>query len=142
MITRETPLSFLERNTMTRLAGAWRRGCVPLVTALVGLAGCAHINEANQQHELARTQGKYHVVIASDVESVAGRCEFVRNIVADDEPTFRPTDADLPDYFRTEAAYIGADTVVVRGRTAEAYICGPGPLNPDGTRHTQDPNPH
>jgi hypothetical protein len=73
---------------------------------------------------------------------VVGSCEFVRNIIADDEPAFRPTDAELPDYFKTQAAYIGADTVVVRGRTAEAYICGPGPLNPDGTRRTAEPNPH
>jgi hypothetical protein len=127
---------------MTRPAGEWRRGRASLLAALVGLAGCAHINESNKQYELARTQGKYHVEIASDLESVVGSCEFVRNIIADDEPAFRPTDAELPDYFKTQAAYIGADTVVVRGRTAEAYICGPGPLNPDGTRRTAEPNPH
>ncbi len=117
-------------------------GWAAALVGLLGLAGCAQINEAKKQHELARTQGKYHVLLTYDVESVAGRCKFVHNIVPDDEPGWRPTNAELPDYFKTEAAYIGADTVVVRERVGEAYICGPAPLNPDGTRRTADPTPH
>jgi hypothetical protein len=111
------------------------------LTVLAG-AGCAHINEASKAHELARTKGQFHVRLTDDVESVAGRCHFVRNIVADDDPGWRPTDADLPSYFRIEAVYNGADTVVVRGRVGEAYICGPGPLNPDGTLQSNQAGPH
>lgn len=113
-----------------------------LLAAVIALAGCAEVNAAKKAHDLARTQGKFKVRLTSDVEGVAGRCKFVRNIVADDEPGFRPTDAELPDYFRTEAVYNGADTVVVRGRVGEAYICGPGPLNPDGTLKRGDAGPH
>ena len=109
---------------------------------LLALAGCASIRETEKAHKLAATQGKYKVRLTENMESVAGRCKFVRNLVADDEPGFRPTDAQLPDYFRTEAVYNGADTVVVRGRIGEAYICGPAPLNPDGTRKTSDAGPH
>ena len=126
---------------MTSLAGAWRGLWALLLVALLGLAGCAQINESTKRHELARTQGKYHVLLTYDVESVAGRCKFVHNINPDDEPGSRPTNAELPDYFKTEAVYIGADTVVVRERVGEAYICGPAPLNPDGTRRTADPPP-
>ena len=116
-----------------------RRIILPLL--LLPLA-CGHINEATLAHDQAATQGKYHVTLTGDIEAVAGRCQFVRNIIPDDEPAFRPTDAQLPDYFRTEAVYNGADTVVVRGRVGEAYICGPGPLNPDGTRKKEDAGPH
>jgi phosphatidylethanolamine-binding protein (PEBP) family uncharacterized protein len=126
---------------MTSLAGGRRGLWAPLLVAFLGLAGCAQMSESTKRHELARTQGKYHVLLTYDVESVAGRCKFVHNIVADDEPGWRPTEAELPDYFKTEAAYIGADTVVVRERVGEAYICGPAPLNPDGTRRTPDPSP-
>jgi len=119
-----------------------RRFPAILILSAIAAAGCAHVNEASQAHDLAATQGKYHVTLTGDVEAVAGRCQFVRNLVPDDEPTFRPTDAELPDYFRTEAVYNGADTVVVRGRVGEAYICGPGPLNPDGTRKKDDAGPH
>ncbi len=112
------------------------------LAAALALAGCAQINEAKKAHELARTQGKFKVRLTNDVESVAGRCKFVRNLVPDDEPGFRPTEAELPDYFRTEAVYNGADTVVVRGRVGEAYVCGPAPLNPDGSRKALDAGPH
>ena len=126
---------------MTSHAVAWRGLWALLLVALLGLAGCAQITESSKRHELARTQGKYHVLLTYDVESVAGRCKFVHNINADDEPGSRPTNAELPDYFKTEAAYIGADTVLVRERVGEAYICGPAPLNPDGTRRTAGPPP-
>jgi len=113
-----------------------------LIFAALAAGGCAHINEASNAHELARTKGQFHVRLTEDVEGTAGRCKFVRNLVADDEPGWRPTDADLPSYFRTEAVYNGADTVVVRGRVGEAYICGPGPLNPDGTLQSNQAGPH
>lgn len=112
-----------------------------LLAAFLIAAGCAQVNQAKKAHDLARTQGQYKVRLTGDMESVAGRCKFVRNLVPDDEPAWRPTDAQLPAYFRTEAVYIGADTVVVRGRVGEAYICGPGPLNPDGTRKATDSGP-
>jgi hypothetical protein len=126
---------------MTRHTGARRNWGALLLAAVFGLASCAEITEASKRHELARTQGKYHVLLTYDVESVAGRCKFLHNINADDEPGQRPTNAELPDYFKTEAAYIGADTVVVRERVGEAYICGSAPLNPDGTRRKADPPP-
>ena len=126
---------------MTSLAGA-RWGLLSLLlVALLGLAGCAQITESSKRHDVARTQGKYHVLLTYDVEGVAGRCKFVQNINPDDEPGWRPTDSELPDYFKTEAAYLGADTVVVRERVGEAYICGSAPLNPDGTRQTAEPPP-
>jgi hypothetical protein len=113
-----------------------------LLAALLVLAGCAEMSESKKAHELASTQGQFKVRLTNEVESVAGRCKFVRNLVPDDEPGHRPSDAELPDYFRTEAVYNGADTVVVRGRVGEAYICGPGPLNPDGTLKRTDAGPH
>ena len=112
------------------------------LAALLVVAGCAEMSESKKAHEIARTQGKLKVRLTSDMESVAGRCKFVRNLVADDEPGWRPSEAELPDYFRTEAVYNGADTVVVRGRIGEAYICGPGPLNPDGSLKMKDAGPH
>ena len=129
------------RINMTSQAVARRGLLALLLVALLGLAGCSQITESSKRHELARTQGKYQVLLTYDVESVAGRCKFVHNIVPDDEPGWRPTNAELPDYFKAEAAYIGADTVVVRERVGEAYICGSAPLNPDGTRRKADPPP-
>jgi hypothetical protein len=112
------------------------------LAVLLVVAGCAEMNETKKQHEMARTQGQFKVRLTNDLESVAGRCKFVHNLNADDEPGYRPTDEELPAYFRTEAVYKGADTVVVRGRVGEAYICGPGPLNPDGTLKKSDAGPH
>ena len=113
-----------------------------LIASLTLIAGCASVNEAKNNHEMARTKGKYKVQLTSDLEDVPGRCKYVHALVADDQPTFRPSDAELPDWFRTEAVYRGADTVVVRGRIGEAYICGPGPLNPDGTLRAGDSGNH
>jgi uncharacterized protein YceK len=113
-----------------------------LLTTVALIAGCSSINEAQKQHELARTKGKYKVKLTAESEEIAGRCKYVHALVADDEPSFRPTDAELPDWFRTEAVYKGADTVVVKGRIGEAYICGPGPLNPDGSLRVGDAGAH
>ena len=112
-----------------------------LLALLAAGAGCAQYNEATQNMELARTKGKYQVRLTEDVESVEGKCQFVRMFAPDSDPVAPPTEADLPDWLRTQAAYYGADTVIVRGRIGDGYICGPGPLNPDGTRKTGFPSP-
>lgn len=102
---------------------------------------CANLLENDKQRQEARSTGKYHVRIISDAEKekTEGSCKFVRSINADDDPVRRPMDAELRDYLRAEAVYLGADTIYIDGRTAEAYICGPGPLNPDGTRKAPEP---
>ncbi|MEX0879281.1 MAG: hypothetical protein WEB59_00365 [Thermoanaerobaculia bacterium] len=110
------------------------------VTALLGLllaaglaAGCAQVTEAQKGRQQAKTTGKYKVRLTEDSESVVGTCKFVTAINADFNFKGPQTQAGLYDYFREEAVYASADTVLVRGRVGEAYICGPGPLNPDGT---------
>ena len=84
---------------------------------------------------LAQSKGQYHVHVATDKESVTGQCKFVRNLAADTDPMLvaRPTNDQLMEWFRIQAVLYGADTILVDGRTAEAYICGPAPLNPDGS---------
>ena len=99
----------------------------------VGLVGCAHLAEADKNRELANRSGKYKVRLTDSAESVQGTCKFVRTIVPDMDPIQSPTKAQLDDYFRVEAVLLGADTVLVSGRTGEAYLCGPTPLNPDGS---------
>ena len=88
--------------------------------------------------ELARTKGKFQVRLTesatADAETVQGTCKFVRMITPSSEPNQAPTHAELPDWLRTQAAYYGADTVIVRDNAGDAYICGPAPINPDGTR--------
>jgi hypothetical protein len=117
-----------------------RRFLAILIFSALAAGGCA---TSTRRPRRTNSRGPRPIPwLTDDVESVAGRCHFVRNIVADDDPGWRPTDADLPAYFRTEAVYRGADTVVVRGRVGEAYICGPGPLNPDGTLQSNQAGPH
>jgi hypothetical protein len=115
---------------------AARRSILALLAgACAILVGCAHASESETNWQLAQTKGKYHVTLTEDVERVEGSCKFVRLLNPQyGQPVVRPTDAQLPDTFRTEAAFYGADTVLVRGNVGEAYICGPGPINPDGTR--------
>lgn len=107
-----------------------------IVTALlltsVGVIGCANPLAKDEAKAQARSRGKYRVTLTTERERVAGTCKFVRIILADADSR-PPSNAELPDYFRVEAVYIGADTVLVDGRTGEAYICGAGPLNPDGS---------
>ncbi len=106
---------------------------LPLVVTI----GCAYHVADHQARQDASSAGKYKVELTTDSERVQGTCKYVRNIQPDLlAPRYRPTDADLPDYFREQAAYYGADTVLVRGRVGEAYVCGPGPLNPDGSVRT------
>jgi len=108
---------------------------------LLGAAACSQIHEADQNLMLASTQGKFHVRLTDESESVEGTCQFVRMLTPANDPGKPPTKAELPDWFRIRAVYFGADTVIVRGNVGDAYICGPGPLNPDGTRQGDFPPP-
>lgn len=110
---------------------------------LGGTLACAQAVENEKARQQARSTGLYQVRIIGDdeKEKVAGSCKFVRTINADDDPLRQPMDAELRDYLRAEAVYLGADTIYIDRRTAEAYICGPGPLNPDGTRKAPEPPP-
>jgi hypothetical protein len=112
-----------------------------LAAALSTLA-CAHAVAADSARQQAHTVGKYKVTLTTDREKVQGTCTFVNNIEPDFQPAFAPSDEQLPDYLREEAVLLGADTVLVNGRIGEAYICGPGPLNPDGTLHSLPPPGH
>ena len=110
-----------------------------LVFAAGLAAGCAQVSEAQKGRDQAKATGKYKVRLTEDSESVVGTCKFVTSINADFNFKGPQTQAGLYDYFREEAVYASADTVLVRGRLGEAYICGPGPLNPDGTLRTLPP---
>ena len=112
-----------------------------LFALILLVAGCAQYQEADQNLKLARTKGKFAVTLTEDTERVEGTCKFVRMLSPDADPVRPPTLAELPDWFRSTAAYYGADTVIVRGKIGDAYICGPGPLNPDGTRQGDFPPP-
>jgi hypothetical protein len=123
-----------------------RRGCdtrrmkirwrATVGSALVLAVACTNIKEADKAHEEAATKGKYAVQVTENGERVQGTCKFVRNIEPQWDPVQIPAPSQLADYYKTQAVLLGADTVLVRGdgRLGEAYICGPGPLNPDGTR--------
>lgn len=119
---------------------------VASILALAFAAGiavaCAQVTEAEKNRKLAYSTGKYRVKLTEDSESVVGTCKFVFSINADFNFTGPQTQAGIYDYFRAEAVYAGGDTVLVRGRVGEAYICGPGPLNADGTlRVLPEPTP-
>jgi len=106
------------------------------VATLLWMAACANLKEADKAKEEASTKGKYAVRLTEDAEKVQGTCKFVKNIEPQYDPVMVPAPSQVPDYFRTQAVLAGADTVLVRadGKLGEAYICGPSPLNPDGTR--------
>ena len=107
-----------------------------LALVLVALA-CAQNQAAKQAWTDAQTKGKYKVRLTTNAESVVGVCKFVMTIEPEQDPVGSIPATQYADYFRTEAVYKGADTVLVReGKIGEAYICGPGPLNPDGTLKT------
>jgi len=122
-----------------------KRSLISVLLALVGLTtlSCANALENDKARQQAHSTGLYQVRIANEDEreKIAGHCKFVRTINADDDPVRRPMDAELRDYLRAEAVYLGADTIYIDGRTAEAYICGAGPLNPDGTRKAPEAPP-
>ena len=106
------------------------------LAAILVMAACTSMKEADKAKEEASTKGKYAVRLTEDAEKVQGTCKFVKNIEPQYDPVLIPAPSQVPDYFRTQAVLAGADTVLVRadGRLGEAYICGPAPLNPDGTR--------
>jgi hypothetical protein len=113
-----------------------------LAIAMLVCLGCAQTQAAQQARTDAKTKGKYKVRLTTDAESVVGVCKFVMMIEPQQDPVGMVSESQYPDYFRTEAVYKGADTVLVRGgKIGEAYICGPGPLNPDGTLKNQFDSP-
>jgi hypothetical protein len=103
------------------------------VMVVLASAGCAHITEAEKARQQANAAGKYKVRLTQDAEGVQGTCQFLRSIEPDQDPINRPSPSQRDDWYRVEAVLLGADTVLVRDRSGEAYICGAGPLNPDGT---------
>jgi hypothetical protein len=117
--------------TTIQLRGA-QAAAAALLVASLDVLGCTNPLAKDDAKAQARSRGKYRVTLTTERERVAGTCKFVRTISADADSR-PPSNAELGDYFRVEAVYIGADTVLMDGRTGEAYICGPGPLNPDGS---------
>jgi hypothetical protein len=112
------------------------RAVAVVIAAALAAGACANIKEADKAREEASTKGKFAVQITDNAERVEGTCKFIKNIEPQYDPVLVPAPSQLSDYYRTQAVLVGADTVLVRvnGRLGEAYICGPGPLNPDGTR--------
>lgn len=102
--------------------------------ASAGVLACAHVTARDEARALAHNIGKFKVQLTTERERVMGTCKYVRSIQPDLDPKNVPTSEQLPDYLREEAVLSGADTVLVEGRIGEAYICGSGPLNPDGSR--------
>jgi hypothetical protein len=115
-----------------------RPGFFGVVGALVVVAAaCAQNQAAKQAWTDAQTKGQYKVRLTTNAESVVGVCKFVMMIEPEQDPVGVVPEPKYAEYFRTWAVYKGADTVLVRGgKIGEAYICGPGPLNPDGTLKT------
>jgi hypothetical protein len=106
-----------------------------LLSSAAGFLGCAPVATQDDPRWQAHTSGRFKVELTTDSERVQGHCKFVRHLLADTDPMLvaRPSSSQLADWFREQAVLLGADTVWVDGRTGEAYICGPGPLNPDGS---------
>jgi hypothetical protein len=123
---------------MTRRRG---RSGAALLAVLVA-TGCAQSQAIQQAKIDAKTKGQYKVRLTTDAESVVGVCKFVAMIEPQQDPVGLIPESKYPEYFRTEAVYKGADTVLVRGgKIGEAYVCGKTPLNPDGTPKTQYDSP-
>jgi len=109
---------------------------------VLGAAACAQNQAFQQARTDARTKGKYKVRLTTNAESVVGVCKFVTTIEPEQDPVGAVPSSQYADYFRIEAVYRGADTVLIReGKVGEAYICGPAPLNPDGTLKTTYDSP-
>ena len=108
------------------------------VLTIMFCLGCAQTQAVQQARTDAKTKGKFKVRLTTNAEAVVGVCKFVTMIEPQQDPVGMIPESQYPDYFRIEAVYKGADTVLVRGgKIGEAYICGPGPLNPDGTLKNQ-----
>lgn len=116
------------------IGNPWTRTWIAaLVLASAAAFSCAHSSEHDKAVADAEHIGKYKVRLTTEREQVLGTCTFVIAIRPDLDPIKIPSHDQLPDYYRVHAVLAGADTVVVSERIGEAYICGPGPLNPDGT---------
>ena len=125
---------------MQRMKGSRRLGL--LAACVVVCVACAQNQAAKQAWIDAQTKGQYKVRLTTNAESVVGVCKFVMMIEPEQDPVGVVPEPQYAEYFRTHAVYKGADTVLVRGgRIGEAYICGPGPLNPDGTLRTNFDTP-
>ena len=114
-----------------------------LLVCEVGLTACAQSQAAQKAHDDALQKGQYKVRLTTNAESVVGTCKFLMMIEPDQDPVAPVPQSQRPQYFRVQAVSKGADTVLVRGdgKVGEAYICGPGPLNPDGTLRSSYDSP-
>lgn len=130
-----------QRQAATRAFPVSRRIALAAFLAAAGSLACYQIKDKDEARTLAHNVGKYKVRVTTEHERVQGTCKFVRAIVPDQDPKRIPTNAEIPDYVREEAVLLGADTVLLEGRIGEAYICGPGPLNPDGTLQSTETHP-
>ncbi len=123
-----------------------KRLSLPVWAVLVAASvACAQNQAAQTAWNEAKTKGQYKVRLTTNAESVVGTCKFVMMIEPIQDPVAPVPESQWAEYFRTQAVYKGADTVLVRGPIGEAYICGPAPLNPDGTLKTvydSPPQPH
>lgn len=127
---------------MLRSKGSTRAAAV--LSLLLAAGGCAQSTAHQKAVDDANTKGKYKVRLTTNSEAVVGTCRFMGNIEPDQDPVGGIPKDQYADYFRYHAVMMGADTVLVRGdgKIGEAYVCGPGPLNPDGTvRTTYDTPP-
>jgi hypothetical protein len=113
------------------------------LSVLVTGLGCAQSQAYQKSVDDANTKGKYKVRLTTNGETIAGTCKFMGNIEPGQDPVGGIPKDQYADYFRVHAVLMGADTVVVRaeGKLGEAYVCGPGPLNPDGTVRTSFDTP-
>jgi hypothetical protein len=126
----------MQRSKASAIAAA------ALSVLITGL-GCAQSQAYQKTLDEANTKGKYKVRLTTNGESIAGTCKFMGNIEPGQDPVGGIPKDQYADYFRVHAVLMGADTVVVRaeGKLGEAYVCGPGPLNPDGTVRTSFDTP-
>lgn len=117
-----------------------RRSPAAVLSLLLALAagGCAQSKAYQKSVDDANTKGKYKVRLTTNAEPVVGTCRFMGNIEPSQDPIGGIPKDQYADYFRVQAVLMGADTVLVRGdgKVGEAYVCGPAPLNPDGTLRT------
>ena len=113
------------------------------LSVLVAGLGCAQSQAYQKSLDDANTKGKYKVRLTTNAEAVEATCRFMGNIEPGQDPIGGIPKDQYPDYFRVHAVLMGADTVLVRGdgKVGEAYVCGPGPLNPDGTVRTSYDTP-
>ena len=113
------------------------------LSVLLAGVGCAQSKAYQKSVDDANNKGKYKVRLTTNSESVVGTCKFMGNIEPGQDPVGGIPKDQYADYFRVHGVLLGADTVLVRGdgKVGEAYVCGPGPLNPDGTIRTSYDTP-